>query len=145
MIKPSLSNEELNGNVFIIIGQSLSDSKSDIIINDIKQSITLKKSQEDDKKLNQDITNFEEEKSEKILELNNLIEISTKLTSKIKENEAQLKKEKEKFKLFSSERKLSKIIEEDTQIYKEMFAKISELHEDILNIDKLIEKIKTFL
>ena len=52
MIKPSLSNEELNGNVFIIIGQSLSDSKSDIIINDIKQSITLKKSQEDDKKLN---------------------------------------------------------------------------------------------
>jgi hypothetical protein len=145
MIKPSLSNEELNGNVFIIIGQSLSDSKSDIIINDIKQSITLKKSQEDHKKLNQDITNFEEEKTEKILELNNLIEISTKLTSKIKENEAQLKKEKEKFKLFSSERKLSKIIEEDTQIYKEMFAKISELHEDILNIDKLIGKIKTFL
>ena len=40
--------------------------------------------------------------------------------------------------LFSSEKKLSKIIEEDMKIYKEIFAKISNLHEDILNIDKWI-------
>ena len=53
--------------------------------------------------------------------------------------------EKEKFKLFISERKLIKIIEEDTQIYNDIFAKISDLHEDILNIDKLIAKTNTFL
>lgn len=123
MITPSSSNEDLNefdGRVFILIGQSLSNDY-------------------------QEIANFEAEKKEKILELNNLIEISTKLTCKIKENEKLLEKEKGKFKLFSSERKLSKIIEEDTQIYNDIFAKISDLHEDILNIDKLIEKIKDLL
>ena len=123
MITPSSSNEDLNefdGRVFILIGQSLSNDY-------------------------QEIANFEAEKTEKILELNNLIEISTQLTCKIKENEKLLEKEKGKFKLFSSERKLSKIIEEDTQIYNDIFAKISDLHEDILNIDKLIAKKKTFL
>jgi hypothetical protein len=123
MITPSSSNEDLNefdGRVFILIGQSLSNDY-------------------------QEIANFEAEKTEKILELNNLIEISTQLTCKIKENEKLLEKEKGKFKLFSSERKLSKIIEEDTQIYNDIFAKISDLHEDILNINKLIEKIKDLL
>jgi hypothetical protein len=135
MITPSSSNEDLNefdARVFILIGQSLSTF---INVNE----------EEDHKKLNQDILNFESEKTEKNLELNNLIEISTKLTSKIKENERLLEKEKGKFKLFSSERKLSKIIEEDTQIYNDIFAKISDLHEDILNINKLIEKIKDLL
>ena len=135
MITTSSSNEYLNefdARVFILIGQSLSTF---INVNE----------EEDHKKLNQDILNFESEKTEKNLELNNLIEISTKLTSKIKENERLLEKEKEKFKLFSSERKLIKIIEEDTQIYNDIFAKISDLHEDILNIDKLIEKFKDLL
>lgn len=135
MITTTSSNEDLNefdARVFIMIGQSLSTF---INVNE----------EEDHKKLNQDILNFESEKTEKNLELNNLIEISTKLTSKIKENERLLEKEKEKFKLFSSERKLIKIIEEDTQIYNDIFAKISDLHEDILNIDKLIEKIKSLL
>lgn len=135
MITTTSSNEDLNefdARVFILIGQSLSTF---INVNE----------EEDHKKLNQDILNFESEKAEKNLELNNLIEISTKLTSKIKENERLLEKEKEKFKLFSSERKLIKIIEEDTQIYNDIFAKISDLHEDILNIDKLIEKIKDLL
>lgn len=136
MITLSSSNEDLNefdARVFILIGQSLSTF------------INVNEEEEDHKKLNQDILNFESEKTEKNLELNNLIEISTKLTSKIKENERLLEKEKEKFKLFSSERKLIKIIEEDTQIYNDIFAKISDLHEDILNIDKLIEKIKDLL
>jgi hypothetical protein len=135
MITTTSSNEDLNefdARVFILIGQSLSTF---INVNE----------EEDHKKLNQDILNFESEKAEKNLELNNLIEISTKLTSKIKENERLLEKEKGKFKLFSSERKLSKIIEEDTQIYTDIFAKISELHEDLLNIDKLIAKKKRFL
>jgi hypothetical protein len=135
MITPSSSNEDLNefdARVFILIGQSLSTF---INVNE----------EEHHKKLNQDILNFESEKTEKNLELNNLIEISTKLTSKIKENERLLEKEKGKFKLFSSERKLSKIIEKDTQIYNDIFAKISDLHEDILNINKLIEKIKDLL
>ena len=151
MITPSSSNDNLNefdARVFIMIGQSLSNSEETEESVSIIQS--LKKSQEDYQreyiqKLYQDIADFEAEKKEKNLELNNLIEISTKLTFKIKENEAQLKKEKEKFKLFSSERKLSKIIEEDTKIYKEIFAKISNLHEDILNIDKWIAKTKSFL
>ena len=135
MITPSSSNEDLNefdARVFILIGQSLSTF---INVNE----------EEDHKKLNQDILNFESEKTEKNLELNNLIEISTKLTSKIKENERLLEKEKGKFKLFSSERKLSKIIEEDTQIYNDIFSIISYLHEDILNINKLIEKIIVLL
>jgi len=155
MITPSSSNDNLNefdARVFIMIGQSLSvsDSNSEETEESVSIIQSLKKSQEDYQreyiqKLYQDIADFEAEKKEKNLELNNLIEISTKLTFKIKENESQLKKEKEKFKLFSSERKLSKIIEEDTKIYKEIFAKISNLHEDILNIDKWIAKTKSFL
>lgn len=155
MITPSSSNDNLNefdARVFIMIGQSLSvsDSNSEETEESVSIIQSLKKSQEDYQreyiqKLYQDIADFEAEKAEKNLELNNLIEISTKLTSKIKENENNLKKEKEKFKLFSSERKLSKIIEEDMKIYKEIFAKISNLHEDILNIDKWIVKTKSFL
>ena len=151
MITPSSSNDNLNefdARVFIMIGQSLSNSEeTEESVSIIK---SLNKSQEDYQreyiqKLHQDIANFELEKVEKTKELENLIEISTKLTSKIKENESQLKKEKEKFKLFSSERKLSKIIEEDMRIYNDFFAKISTLHEDILNIDKWIAKTKSFL
>jgi hypothetical protein len=142
MITPSSSNEDLNefdGRVFILIGQSLSNESEES--NNIIKS--LNKNQENYTR--EYIANFEAEKIEKSKELENLIEISTKLTSKIKANEELLEKEKGKFKLFSSERKLSKIIEEDTQIYTDIFAKISDLHEDILNIDKLIAKIKTFL
>jgi len=150
MITPSSSNENLNefdARVFIMIGQSLSDSndeESKIIIK------SLNKTQEDYQreyiqKLHKNIADFEAEKAEKTKELENLIEISTKLTSKIKANEEQVKKEKSKFKLFSSERKLSKIIEEDMKIYNDFFAKISILHEDLLNIDKWIEKTKSFL
>ena len=142
MITPSSSNEDLNefdGRVFILIGQSLSNESEES--NNIIKS--LNKTQENYQR--EYIANFEAEKIEKTKELENLIEISTKLTSKIKANEKLLEKEKGKFKLFSSERKLSKIIEEDTQIYNDFFAKISNLHEDILNIDKLIAKIKTFL
>jgi hypothetical protein len=137
MITPSSSNEDLNefdGRVFIMIGQSLSNESEES--NNIIKS--LNKNQENYTR--EYIANFEAEKIEKTKELKNLIEISTKLTSKIKANEKLLEKEKGKFKLFSSERKLSKIIEEDTQIYNDIFAKISDLHEDLLNIDKLIAK-----
>ncbi len=142
MITPSSSNEDLNefdARVFIMIGQSLSDESEES--NNIIKS--LNKTQENYQR--EYIANFEAEKIEKSKELENLIEISTKLTSKIKANEEQLKKEKEKFKLFSSERKLSKIIEEDMKIYNDFFAKISNLHEDLLNIDKRISKTKNFL
>jgi hypothetical protein len=142
MITPSSSNEDLNefdGRVFIMIGQSLSNESEES--NNIIKS--LNKNQENYQK--EYISNFEAKKVEKTKELENLIEISTKLTSKIKANEEQLKKEKEKFKLFSSERKLSKIIEEDMKIYNDFFAKISNLHEDLLNIDKRIAKTKSFL
>ncbi len=142
MITPSSSNESLNefdARVFIMIGQSLSDESEES--NNIIKS--LNKTQENYQR--EYIGNFEAEKVEKTKELENLIEISTKLTSKIKANEEQLKKEKEKFKLFSSERKLSKIIEEDMKIYNDFFAKISNLHEDLLNIDKRISKTKNFL
>ena len=155
MITPSSSNDNLNefdARVFIMIGQSLSvsDSNSEETEESVSIIQSLNKTQQDYQreyiqKLHQDIANFELEKVEKTKELENLIEISTKLTSKIKENESQLKKEKEKFKLFSSERKLSKIIEEDMRIYNDFFAKISTLHEDILNIDKWIAKTKSFL
>ena len=153
MITPSSSNDNLNefdARVFIMIGQSLSvsDSNSEETEESVSIIQSLKKSQEDYQreyiqKLHQNIADFEAEKAEKTKELDNLIEISTKLTSKIKANEEQLKKGK--FKLFSSERKLSKIIEEDMKIYNDFFAKISNLHEDLLNIDKWISKTKSFL
>ena len=142
MITPSSSNEDLNefdGRVFIMIGQSLSNESEES--NNIIKS--LNKTQENYQR--EYIANFEAEKIEKSKELENLIEISSKLTSKIKENERLLEIEKTKFKLFSSERKLNKIIEEDMKIYTTMFAKISSLHEDILNINKWIDKTKSFL
>jgi len=124
MITPTSSNEDLDEfdpRVFILIGQSLSNKDY------------------------QDNANFETEKVEKTKELENIIEMSTQITNKIKENERLLEIEKGKFKLFSSEKKLNKIIAEDIKIYNELFAKISALHEDILNIDKLIDKTKSFL
>ena len=142
MITPSSSNESLNefdARVFIMIGQSLSDESEES--NNIVKS--LNKTRENCTR--EYIANFEAEKVEKTKELENLIEISIKLTSKIKANEELLEKEKRKFKLFSSERKLSKIIEEDMKIYNDFFAKISNLHEDLLNIDKRIAKTKSFI
>lgn len=151
MITPTSSNEDflnsIDTNVFTNL---ISDNN---IINEVQIAEINKKiiksldeyKREYQEKLEKDIWEFEEYKREKSEELNNLIEISTQLTAKIKENERLLEKEKTKFKLFSSERKLNKIIEEDMKIYTTMFAKISSLHEDILNINKWIDKTKSFL
>jgi predicted transcriptional regulator YdeE len=151
MITPTSSNEDflnsIDTNVFTNL---ISDNN---IINEL-QIVEINKKiiksldeykREYQEKLEKDICEFEEYKKEKTEELNNLIEISTQLTSKIKENERLLEIEKTTFKLFTSKRKLNKIIEEDMKIYTTMFAKISSLHEDILNINKWIDKTKSFL
>jgi hypothetical protein len=151
MITPTSSNEDfLNSIDTTVFTNLISDNNT---INEIQIAEINKKiikslheyKREYQEKLEKDIYEFEEYKKEKTEELNNLIEISTHLTVKIKENERLLEIEKIKFKLFSSERKLNKIIEEDMKIYNTMFAKISSLHEDILNINKWIDKTKSFL
>ncbi len=151
MITPTSSNEDflnsIDTNVFtnlISDNNIINESQIAEINKKIIKSLDEYK-REYQEKLEKDIWEFEEYKKEKTDELNNLIEISTQLTTKIKENERLLEIEKTKFKLFSSERKLNKIIEEDMKIYTTMFAKISSLHEDILNINKWIDKTKSFL
>jgi len=151
MITPTSSNEDflnsIDTNVFtnlISDNNIINESQIAEINKKIIKSLDEYK-REYQEKLEKDICEFEEYKNEKTEELNNLIEISTYLTAKIKENERLLEIEKTKFKLFSSERKLNKIIEEDMKIYTTMFAKISSLHEDILNINKWIDKTKSFL
>lgn len=151
MITPTSSNEDflntIDTNVFtnLISDNNTINEEQIVEINKkiIKSLDEYKREYQE--KLEKDIWEFEEYKKEKTDELNNLIEISTQLTAKIKENERLLEIEKTKFKLFSSERKLNKIIEEDMKIYTTMFAKISSLHEDILNINKWIDKTKSFL
>ncbi len=151
MITPTSSNEDflnsIDTNVFtnlISDNNIINESQIAEINKKIIKSLDEYK-REYQEKLEKDIWEFEEYKKEKTDEINNLIEISTQLTTKIKENERLLEIEKTKFKLFSSERKLNKIIEEDMKIYTTMFAKISSLHEDILNINKWIDKTKSFL
>ncbi len=151
MITPTSSNEDflnsIDTNVFTNLINN-NDTINEIQIAEINKKIIKSLDEykrEYQEKLKKDICEFEEYKKEKSEELNNLIEISTQLTAKIKENERLLEIEKTKFKLFSSERKLNKIIEEDMKIYNTMFAKISSLHEDILNINKWIDKTKSFL
>ncbi len=151
MITPTSSNEDflnsIDKNVFTNLINN-NDTINEIQIAEINKKIIKSLDEykrEYQEKLEKDICEFEEYKKEKTEELNNLIEISTQLTAKIKENEMLLEIEKTKFKLFSSERKLNKIIEEDMKIYNTMFAKISSLHEDILNINKWIDKTKSFL
>jgi hypothetical protein len=151
MITPTSSNEDflnsIDTNVFTNLINN-NDTINELQIAEINKKIIKSLDEykrEYQEKLEKDIWEFEEYKKEKTEELNNLIEISTQLTAKIKENERLLEIEKTKFKLFSSERKLNKIIEEDMKIYTTMFAKISSLHEDILNINKWIDKTKSFL
>lgn len=151
MITPTSSNEDflnsIDTNVFTNLinnNNTINETQIAEINKKIIKSLDEYK-REYQEKLEKDICEFEEYKKEKTEELNNLIEISTKLTTKIKENERLLEIEKTKFKLFSSERKLNKIIEEDMKIYTTMFAKISSLHEDILNINKWIDKTKSFI
>ena len=151
MITPTSSNEDFLNSIDTNVFTNLINNND--IINETQIAEINKKiiksldeyKREYQEKLEKDICEFEEYKNEKTEELNNLIEISTYLTAKIKENERLLEIEKTKFKLFSSERKLNKIIEEDMKIYTTMFAKISSLHEDILNINKWIDKTKSFL
>ena len=151
MITPTSSNEDFLNTIDTNVFTNLINNND--IINELQIAEINKKiiksldeyKREYQEKLEKDICEFEEYKNEKTEQLNNLIEISTHLTAKIKENERLLEIEKTKFKLFSSERKLNKIIEEDMKIYTTMFAKISSLHEDILNINKWIDKTKSFL
>ena len=151
MITPTSSNEDFLNSIDTNIFTNLinnNDTINEVQIAEINKKIIKSLDEykrEYQEKLEKDICEFEEYKKEKSEELNNLIEISTQLTAKIKENERLLEIEKTKFKLFSSERKLNKIIEEDMKIYTTMFAKISSLHEDILNINKWIYKTKSFL
>jgi predicted transcriptional regulator YdeE len=151
MITPTSSNEDFLNSIDTNVFTNLINNND--IINELQIAEINKKiiksldeyKREYQEKLEKDICEFEEYKKEKTEELNNLIEISTQLTAKIKENERLLEIEKTKFKLFTSKRKLNKIIEEDMKIYTTMFAKISSLHEDILNINKWIDKTKSFL
>jgi hypothetical protein len=151
MITPTSSNEDFLNSVDTNVFTNLinnNDTINELQIAEINKKIIKSLDEykrEYQEKLEKDICEFEEYKKEKTEELNNLIEISTQLTAKIKENQRLLEIEKTKFKLFSSERKLKNIIEEDMKIYTTMFAKISSLHEDILNINKWIDKTKSFL
>ena len=151
MITPTSSNEDFLNSVDTNIFTNLINNNNSINEEQILEiNKKIIKSLDEYKreyieKLEKDICDFEEYKIEKTDELNNLIEVSTQLTSKIKENERLLEIEKSKFKLFSSEKKLNKIIAEDMKIYNELFTKISALHEDILNINKWIDKTKSFL
>jgi DNA anti-recombination protein RmuC len=151
MITPTSSNEDFLNSVDTNVFTNLinnNDTINELQIAEINKKIIKSLDEykrEYQEKLEKDICEFEEYKKEKTEELNNLIEISTQLTAKIKENQRLLEIEKTKFKLFSSERKLKNIIEEDMKIYTTMFAKISSLLEDILNINKWIDKTKSFL
>ena len=107
MITPTSSNEDflnsIDTNVFTNLINN-NDTINELQIAEINKKIIKSLDEykrEYQEKLEKDIWEFEEYKKEKTEELNNLIEISTQLTAKIKENERLLEIEKTKFKLFS--------------------------------------------
>jgi hypothetical protein len=137
MITPTSSNEDFLNSIDTNVFTNLINNND--IINELQIAEINKKiiksldeyKREYQEKLEKDIWEFEEYKKEKTEELNNLIEISTQLTAKIKENERLLEIEKTKFKLFSSERKLNKIIEEGKNQIEEYY--------DEMPVDKTVE------
>lgn len=137
---------EFDKNVFIKIGEAMvNESNNSIIINNnIKSEEEYKR--EYNLKLENDIQNFENEKTD-IFNKIELLTISNKnLSDKIKINELKLSNLNNKlfFLNFSEKNIIIKELYNDNRFYNETFEKISLMYEEILKIEEYIKKTKSY-
>lgn len=117
---------EFDSSVFLRIGQSLCNN-SDCVYKDINLKFL---------KLDETIKSFENEKVSFLNKIEILSLSNKKISDKLNEHETELKD------LNFKRDKIKNMIEEDTKIYNETFEKITNMYEQILQIEESIKKTK---
>ncbi len=125
---------EFDISVFLRIGQSLCNN--DCVYKDINLKFI---------KLDENIKSFENEKVSILNKIEILSLSNKKISDTLKKYESELNdSDSNKFSIFLNfkREKIKKIIERDTKIYNETFEKITNMYEQIIQIEESIKKTK---
>jgi len=127
---------EFDISVFLRIGQSLCNN-NDCVYKDINLKFL---------KLDETIQSFENEKVSILNKIEILSLSNKKISDTLKKYESELNDSdlNNKFSIFLNfkREKIKKIIERDTKIYNETFEKITNMYEQIIEIEESIKKTK---
>lgn len=122
---------EFDISVFLRIGQSLCNN-DDCVYKDNNLKFL---------KLDETIQSFENEKVSILNKIEILSLSNKKISDTLKKYESELNDSNNKFSIFGNF-KIKKIIERDTKIYNETFEKITNMYEQIIQIEENIKKTK---
>lgn len=122
---------EFDISVFLRIGQTLCNN-NDCVYKDINLKFL---------KLDENIKSFENEKVYILNKIEILSLSNKKISDTLKKYESELNDSNNKFSIFGNF-KIKKIIERDTKIYNETFEKITNMYEQIIQIEESIKKTK---
>jgi hypothetical protein len=150
MIKNNSDNNlslKIDSSVFLRIGQSMCKDNNYYFI-DVSLNI---KTQEEYKrdyflKLDEAIKSFEDQKND-ILNKINFLTITNKKTSdkiKLQEYELAFLEKKLSFPWVLNKENFKNAIQNNKNLYKETFEKITNLHEQIINLNEYIKKNKSY-
>lgn len=150
MIKNNSDNDlslKIDSSVFLRIGQSMCKDNNYYFI-DVSLNI---KTQEEYKrdyflKLDEVIKSFEDEKNDILNKINFLTIMNKKTSDKIKLQEYELAflEKKLSFPWILNKENLKNGIQNNKSLYKETFEKITNLHEQIINLNEYIKKNKSY-
>ena len=125
------------------IGQSLSNNNDNFFLKNTK---TIEQYNRIDKFLNLDeLKSFEKEKTDILNKIEILSTSNKKISDKLKEYECELDGLNNKFSIFLNFKraKIKKMIDRDSKIYNETFEKVTNMYEQIIEIEEYIKKTKS--
>jgi hypothetical protein len=150
MIKNNSDNDlslKIDSSVFLRIGQSMCEDNNYYFI-DVSLNIKTQEQYKRDYflKLDESIKSFEDQKND-ILNKINFLTITNKKTSdkiKLQEYELAFLEKKLSFPWVLNKENFKNSIQNNKNLYKETFEKITNLHEQIINLNEYIKKTKSY-
>ena len=110
-----------------------------------KNNKTIEEYKGDFLKLDENIKSFENEKASILNKIEILTMSNKKISDKLRKYETELNDVNNKFSIFLNFKraKIKKMIERDTKIYNETFEKVTNMYEQIIEIEESIKKTKS--
>ena len=110
-----------------------------------KNNKTIEEYKGDFLKLDENIKSFENEKASILNKIEILTMSNKKISDTLRKYETELNDVNNKFSIFLNFKraKIKKMIERDTKIYNETFEKVTNMYEQIIEIEESIKKTKS--
>jgi predicted nucleic acid-binding Zn-ribbon protein len=110
-----------------------------------KNNKTIEEYKGDFLKLDENIKSFENEKASILNKIEILTMSNKKISDTLRKYETELNDVNNKFSIFLNFKrsKIKKMIERDTKIYNETFEKVTNMYEQIIEIEEFIKKTKS--